>query len=320
MKNPTAEQWYDRAYRLHYKIKDYKEAYANYLLVLRCFPKTKESDYAFQQMSNIRRMNVYSDDFETYADSFASRYYDIEQMTNDILYRIKAGIESFPKESFVECDMTVFSKDENYLYCCAYGKLEDQIDYLIDPLDIDEKIGVVKSLMDNVFLNDPIHIIPLNNIIYFQEKGDISYSTSISGGGGGSKSMSIGGAIAGKLMFGDVGAIIGSRAGTGVHINEIKSEAIEHDNRYVVLRYEKKNGSYCDLQLEHRCYGILNELIPEKEYSHVSLKRVKKEEAEMPLNNKEIPVEQLRQLKSLLDEGIITQEDFDLKKKQLLGI
>ena len=30
--------------------------------------------------------------------------------------------------------------------------------------------------------------------------------------------------------------------------------------------------------------------------------------------------EQLRQLKSLLDDGIITQEEFDAKKKQLLGL
>ncbi|WP_254260905.1 SHOCT domain-containing protein, partial [Lactobacillus helveticus] len=37
-----------------------------------------------------------------------------------------------------------------------------------------------------------------------------------------------------------------------------------------------------------------------------------------PKNNKSIPVKQLRELKSLLDDGIITQEDFDAKKKQLL--
>lgn len=39
-----------------------------------------------------------------------------------------------------------------------------------------------------------------------------------------------------------------------------------------------------------------------------------------PKNNKSIPVKQLRELKSLLDDGIITQEDFDAKKKQLLNL
>ena len=33
-----------------------------------------------------------------------------------------------------------------------------------------------------------------------------------------------------------------------------------------------------------------------------------------------IPVEELKELKNLLDEGIITQEEFDAKKRQLLGI
>ncbi|KAA8780720.1 SHOCT domain-containing protein [Lactobacillus crispatus] len=36
--------------------------------------------------------------------------------------------------------------------------------------------------------------------------------------------------------------------------------------------------------------------------------------------NTQVPVKALRELKSLLDDGIITQEDFDKKKKQLLGI
>ncbi|HAH94421.1 MAG TPA: SHOCT domain-containing protein, partial [Dielma fastidiosa] len=32
------------------------------------------------------------------------------------------------------------------------------------------------------------------------------------------------------------------------------------------------------------------------------------------------PTEQLRKYKSLLDDGIITQEEFDSKKKQILGL
>ncbi len=32
------------------------------------------------------------------------------------------------------------------------------------------------------------------------------------------------------------------------------------------------------------------------------------------------PVDQIRKYKSLLDEGIITQEEFDCKKKQILGL
>lgn len=271
MKNPTAEQWYDRAYRLHYKMKNYKEAYANYLLVSKCFTKAKEAKYAVQQMNNIKNMSVYSEDYDIYAEEFTSNYYDIDKMLEDILLKIRNGISKFPPANLVECSMSVFSKDDDYFYCCAYGKFENGINLLMNSASVDEKINITKSLVDNILLNDAIHIVPLYKILYYQEKGDISYSTSISGGGGGSKSMSIGGAIAGKLMFGNVGAIIGSRAGTGVHIDEIRSESVEHDNRYVVLRYEKDDGAYCDVQLEYECYDVLNRLIPNKEYSHVSL-------------------------------------------------
>lgn len=37
-------------------------------------------------------------------------------------------------------------------------------------------------------------------------------------------------------------------------------------------------------------------------------------------NNSENNLNKLRELKSLLDEGILTQEEFDFKKKQILGI
>lgn len=325
MSNPTAQQWYERAYQLHYKVKAYREAYASYLLVAKCFSDTKEAQYAYQQMNNIRNLNIYSEEFDSYAEDFTKKYYDIDKMIEDITFRIEEGINSFPPEFLIECNLAILSKDDRCLYFCGYGKLNKQIDKILNGLDINNKIAVTKELVDSVLLNDPVFIIPLNNIIYFQEKGDLSYSTSISGGGGGSKSMSVAGAVAGKLMFGDVGAIIGSRAGTGVKIDEIHSETVEHDNRYVVLRYLDSDKGYCDIQMEYDCYEALNKLIPEKEYSYVSINAKPnmnngKENERLENKSNEIPVKQLKDLKYLLDEGIITQEDFDAKKRQLLGI
>ena len=37
-------------------------------------------------------------------------------------------------------------------------------------------------------------------------------------------------------------------------------------------------------------------------------------------SNKQNDINQIRELKSLLDDGIITQEEFNMKKKNLLGI
>ena len=44
------------------------------------------------------------------------------------------------------------------------------------------------------------------------------------------------------------------------------------------------------------------------------------ESVESDVETGSIPVEELQKLKGLLDQGIITQEDFEEKKRQLLGI
>ena len=38
-----------------------------------------------------------------------------------------------------------------------------------------------------------------------------------------------------------------------------------------------------------------------------------------PNNQPKVKVEQLRELKGLLDDGILTQEEFDAEKKRILG-
>ena len=51
---------------------------------------------------------------------------------------------------------------------------------------------------------------------------------------------------------------------------------------------------------------------------------MKKDEVAQPQNNIAVPttspVEEIKKYKELLDLGIITQEEFDIKKKQLLGL
>ncbi|UQS85805.1 PH domain-containing protein (plasmid) [Apilactobacillus apisilvae] len=46
----------------------------------------------------------------------------------------------------------------------------------------------------------------------------------------------------------------------------------------------------------------------------------KKQNSEKPKNNSNDGINDLRKLKQLVDENVITQEDFEAKKKQILGI
>ena len=89
----------------------------------------------------------------------------------------------------------------------------------------------------------------LDDIFYFDEKGSVSYSTNVAGGG-----SSVGGAVVGGILAGGTGAVIGSRKG-------ISSETIEHDTRKTVLA--TKNGTY---EYPYAYYDIFCKLIPEKEY------------------------------------------------------
>jgi hypothetical protein len=147
---------------------------------------------------------------------------------------------------------------------------------------------------------------PLSNIKHFKHDGEVSYETKISGGSGGGSS--IGGAITGGIIAGSVGAVIGSRKKT----EEITSERIRHDNRQTVL--EVQDGAY---YFDYDGYDILLELIPEKEYTFVQeLKRQKV----MPNANIQLSIpDMIRELAKLRDEGILTDEEFSVKKGELLA-
>jgi hypothetical protein len=101
----------------------------------------------------------------------------------------------------------------------------------------------------------------IDSIAYFQIQGEISTREKISGGG-----SSIGGAVVGAALAGGVGAIIGSR-------KKINSETIREDNRFILLVY-KKGKKIIKEKLDYDiCLDMLEELIPEKEYSYVLSKK-----------------------------------------------
>lgn len=85
-----------------------------------------------------------------------------------------------------------------------------------------------------------------------------------------------------------------------------------------------------DAKLFHECGVITDEEYKEKkQYIRQKLedidyvertKELPKNQKEKSENNTSNPYEEVKQLKELLDMGIITQEEFDLKKKELLKL
>lgn len=145
--------------------------------------------------------------------------------------------------------------------------------------------------------------IPLSDILYFSREGEVYTETKISGGDGGG--ASIGGAIAGAIIAGAPGAIIGSRGKT----NPIKSETIKHDTRKTVLVCKNRTWSFAQED-----YNAFIQLIPDKELSVVQAKRA----AESAQPKEKSATDRLRELKSMLDSELITQDEYDVKRAEIL--
>jgi hypothetical protein len=83
--------------------------------------------------------------------------------------------------------------------------------------------------------------------------------------------------------------------------------------------YEDENGKTVSVIFDSSAYDCLMKLIPEKAFDSVVIDTQKKEKPQS-IETSNTSLSQIKELKELLDMGIITQEEFDLKKKQLLGL
>ena len=142
----------------------------------------------------------------------------------------------------------------------------------------------------------------IQDINYYVVEGEITRETMISGGG-----TSIGGAIVGAVVAGGVGAVIGSR-------KSIKSEIINHDNRKVVLVY-KNNNEVIRESFEISYLVVFEKLIPDKDINYVNtqVKSLAMKETKVEV------VSEILKIKELLKEKLISIEEFEKLKMEILG-
>lgn len=143
--------------------------------------------------------------------------------------------------------------------------------------------------------------IDIDKINYYTIQGDKYAITDIQGGG-----SSLGKAVVGGAIAGGAGAVIASRKG-------VTSTTEVVDDRRTMIYYEDGNEKSI-IVLSSEAYDYLLSVLPEKEYSFV-MSQQKEQEGEQSSSLLE-----LEQLAELRDKGILTEEEFSAKKKQLLGI
>ena len=99
--------------------------------------------------------------------------------------------------------------------------------------------------------------VSVDDILYFEELGELRKYAKVTGGG-----SSLKGALVGYVLAGDVGAIIGSR-------EPVKTDIISEDERRVELIYKNADGEVENLEFTHDAYAMLKALIPEKELRRI---------------------------------------------------
>lgn len=142
--------------------------------------------------------------------------------------------------------------------------------------------------------------ISISNIVFFCRNGNVQYTTGVYGGG-----SSISGSLIGGVFGGAAGAIIGSR-------KSVHSYTQKHDSRKTIVKLE--DG---ELEYDSEMYDVLVNLIPKKEYNYIMTKSVLNKNIEEKSISSSV-ADELIKYKTLLDNNIITQEEFDKKKKELL--
>lgn len=139
--------------------------------------------------------------------------------------------------------------------------------------------------------------IPISSIVYYTKDGDVKYTTRTESSGNNIK-----GAIVGGVIAGQAGAVIGSRGKTSTYTDK-------HDSRCTIIKTENDEKRY-PISL----YDGLVKIIPDKELTYIQVNGIRNRNA----SNKSSSIDLLREYKALLDEGIITKQEFETKKKELL--
>lgn len=206
------------------------------------------------------------------------------------------------------------------------------LNYLFDRINfyknsMAECVGVefyeVKNRLQEEYNNNEqllIHkyCIDIDSIEYYLIEGDIYTSTSIYGGGGTVGGSSVTGAIMGGVIGGDTGALIGSRK-EGV-INDIRSNTTVHDEKYVIIKYKNSENALKEIRINKgysEIYDVLKYFIPEKEYTYV-MKNIN--ERQFAIGNENSASDRLIELKKLYENELISQEEYDTKRAEILNM
>lgn len=174
-----------------------------------------------------------------------------------------------------------------------------------------------KPTKENATEYDHISVtrIQIDNIDNYETVGEKYRELVISGGGGKTGGVDVGGAVLGGLLFGAAGAIIGSRKEN--EIEAVRSQTVERDDRRVVITLTNPEESY--IICEHDDLKSLQKYLPQKDAAVIQ--QVQRDRAVADERGKSATLNiaaQISELKRLRDDGTLSEEEFITAKKKIL--
>ena len=132
----------------------------------------------------------------------------------------------------------------------------------------------------------------------------------------------IGSAVVGGALFGGIGAVVGGLTGGKKSKEVVRSLKVKIvlDNKVVpaeyieLLKTEFKKDGFVYRAAKQEAEDIIAIL------TSISAKNEKNQTNNSNVQNTNDPITEVKRYKELLDNGIITQEEFDKKKKELLNL
>lgn len=129
----------------------------------------------------------------------------------------------------------------------------------------------------------------------------------------------IGAAVVGGAVFGGVGAIVGSNVGKKKSSTVVNSMYIRMSLQNKWVKQIKINLIYTETKKNGIIYNVCKQAA-DKIASLLDFIVKQSTSVIPPMQTTESSADEILKFKNLFDTGIITQEEFDAKKKQLLGL
>lgn len=202
-------------------------------------------------------------------------------------------------------------KDTDRVFCTEFNgnKLEKHLEIWKDDNCIKLCDSFINYIIDKENFNKIVEktIISIESIKFFTRDGEYRVDNIVEGGG-----VNLTGAIVGGVIAGGAGAIVGGR-------KKVTTTTKEIDERKTYLYY-KENNEEKRLVLFSESYDVLLKLIPNKDFGYIEKNKiVESSNTEQSNETKENTVyKDIEELARLKDKGVLTEEEFNEKKKVLL--